>query len=108
MTENAYVNYVEELEKLIAQQGWNLIKNERNSWWSFTHPNRQNVAFGIMLGTQGEPYLYIKRVHREADTFTIKAANYSQEWDQDEYLIEPHVTQLSAFLPLLKLAYSRI
>ena len=95
MTEKVHISYLEELEELISQEDWILSKHERNSWWSFTRPDQRHVAFGIMSGTQGEVYLYIKRVHKEANTFPIKATNYSQEWDQDEYLIEPGVTKLS-------------
>ncbi len=103
-----YENYVEELEKLAAEQGWALTKHFRkNNWCSFTQPNRKNVAFGIWFPSENKLYLYIKRVHADAGSFPIKATNYSPQWNQDEYMIEPSVTQLKAFLPLLELAYSR-
>lgn len=108
MTDKDYTSYVEQLEKLVANQGWDLTKHYReNSWCSFTRPNKKKVAFGIWFPSEKRLYLYIKRVHTEVQSFAIKTANHSSQWDQDEFLLEPRVTKLEAFLPLLKLAYSR-
>ncbi|MBK8031616.1 MAG: hypothetical protein IPK17_19415 [Chloroflexi bacterium] len=107
MTNQTYTSFVEELEQVIAKQGWNLAKQVNSSWCSFKPRKRRNVAFGIMIGAGNTLYIYVKRVHAEAELFPIKAANYDKDHDQDEFLLEPGITQVESFLPLLKLAYSR-
>ena len=102
-----YSYYIAALEQIIAQQGWNLTRHDRSAWCSFTPHDRREVAFGIMQGTEGNPTLYIKRVHAEAASFPIPSAHYQEAWDQDEYLLEPRGIPLSTFIPLLKLAYER-
>ncbi len=97
--------YVTELENLAAEEGWDLKKYPRKTWWAFKPAEFGNSAFGIGIRND-TPYLYIKRVHNEASRFSIKMTAWNETENQAEYDLE-NGRRLKSFLPLLKLAYQR-
>ncbi len=102
-----FYTYISVLERLIAEQGWDLKSYFRSKWCAFKPVENGNVAFGIGFGHEGALYLYVKRVRGEASTFDRRMTTYNEEYDQVEYLLEPDTTPLNDFLPLLKRAYER-
>lgn len=102
----ASTQYVAELEAIVARYGWELKKNFRSRWCSFSTTSRR-VAFGIAVDSRDRPYLYIKRVQKEARGFPARLITYNERYDQAEFALEPG-QRLDAFLPLLRLAYVRV
>lgn len=98
--------YVAELEAIVLANGWTLQKNLRSRWCSFSNQSRL-VAFGVALDSQNIPYLYIKRVQKEANSVPAQLITYNETYDQAEFALE-RGQKLEVFLPLLRLAYSRI
>jgi hypothetical protein len=99
-------HYVAELEAIVSENGWDLKKNFRSYWCSFSVKSRL-VAFGIAVDSSNTPYLYIKRVQSESNGFPARLLRYNEADDQAEFSLEPGVS-IKSFLPLLRLAYSRI
>ncbi len=101
-----FYTYISVLERLVAEQGWDLKGYFRSRWCAFKPAENGKVAFGVAFG-QDTLYLYVKRVYDEASTFDRRMTTYNEEYDQVEYLLVPDTTPLNDFLPLLKRAYER-
>ena len=101
-----YRKYVTELESLVAEQGWDLKKYPRSTWWAFKPAEHGKSAFGIGFRSDNRPYLYIKRVQSEASGFSIKMSAWNEAHDQAEYDLV-HRIRLTTFLSLLEKAYQR-
>src|ERR1700733_9403503 len=105
-SEGKHLKYVPELENLVAEQGWDLKKYPRSTWWAFKPAENSKAAFGIGFRSDSTPYLYIQRVQGEAADFSIKMSAWNETDDQAEYDLENGI-RLKSFLPLLICAYQR-
>ncbi len=102
-----FYNYVNELQGLVAEKGWDLEKHFRKTWCAFKPGEYGKVAFGIGFESRDALYLYIKGVQDKVKSFPVPLSSYNEAHHQAQYLLEPKVKQLKGFMPLFELAYQR-
>jgi len=101
-----FLKYVKQLEQLVKQQEWELEPKFNKHYCGFKAGFFN--AFGIQFIGSKTFAFFIKLPRIEAEKLKPKFTRYEDDWKQAIYYIEPGVTQVIDYLPLLENAYRHL
>jgi len=101
-----FLKYVDEVEKIIKEQGWALEKKYNKHYCGFKAGFFN--AFGVgWIGSKTFSFFF-KLDQAQAESVPIEMTKYDSQWKPANYYIEPGKTKTSDFLPLFEMAYERL
>jgi hypothetical protein len=101
-----FLRYVQQVEELIRENGWNLETKFNKRYCGFKAGFFN--AFGIKFIGSKTFAFFFKLPEADVKASGLKMTKYEQQWKEATFYIDPTKTRVADFKPLFELAYRRL
>lgn len=105
-TAQEFLRYVQQVEELIRENGWNLETKFNKQHCSFKAG--YSNAFGIFFITPKTLAFFFRLPEADVKASGLKMTKYEQQWKEAYFYIDPTKTRVMDFKPLFELAYRKL